>query len=85
MPLIRNGTVLDGELTAGSFHNTMAVLRGSWPWETSLRLVVFDLPVFAGVDLRFEPWADRRRRLELLAQAFAYRSSFRRLSSHLVT
>ena len=55
LPLVRNGTVLDGELTAGSFHRTMAVLRGSWPWETSLRLVVFDLPVFAGVDLRFEP------------------------------
>lgn len=30
------------------------------------------MPVFAGLDLRFESWQDRRQRLELLAQAFAY-------------
>jgi ATP-dependent DNA ligase len=59
LPIVRDGTVLDGELTAGSFHRTMAVLRGNWPWEASLRLVVFDLPVFAGFDLRLEPWQDR--------------------------
>ena len=72
LPIVREGTVLDGELTAGSFQRTMAVLRGAWPFEASLRLVVFDMPVFAGLDLRFEPWEDRRRRLETLAQAFAY-------------
>jgi quercetin dioxygenase-like cupin family protein len=72
LPILRDGTVLDGELTAGSFHRTMAVLRGAWPFEPSLRLVVFDLPVFAGLDLRVEPWENRRQRLELLAQAFTY-------------
>lgn len=44
LPIVRDGTVLDGELTTGSFHRTMAVLRGAWPFEASLRLVVFDLP-----------------------------------------
>ena len=40
--------------------------------DTSLRLVVFGMPVFAGVDLRHEPWKKRRKRLELLAQAFQH-------------
>ena len=34
------------------------------------RLVVFDVPILAGVDLRRLPWQERRERLELLAQAF---------------
>jgi bifunctional non-homologous end joining protein LigD len=32
--------------------------------------VVFDVPILAGVDLRDLPWQERRKRLELLAQAF---------------
>ena len=35
-----------------------------------LRLVVFDVPVLAGVDLRSLPWEERRGRLELLGSAF---------------
>jgi ATP-dependent DNA ligase len=33
-------------------------------------LVVFDVPVLAGADLRPLPWHERRDRLELLARAF---------------
>jgi ATP-dependent DNA ligase len=34
------------------------------------RLVVFDVPVLLGADLRGLPWQERRERLELLARAF---------------
>jgi bifunctional non-homologous end joining protein LigD len=72
LPLIRRGTVLDGELTAGRFSATMAAIYGSRTHAAALRLVVFDVPFLAGVDLRDEPWEARRERLELLARAFDY-------------
>jgi hypothetical protein len=64
LPIVHNGNVPG--------RRTQCWLVSPGPWDTSLRLVVFDVPVFAGIYVRFEPWADRRRRLELLAQAFAY-------------
>ena len=70
LPILWHGTVLDGELTAGRFETTMAALFGAKRHRPDLRLVVFDVPVLAGVDLRHMPWQDRRDRLELLAQAF---------------
>jgi bifunctional non-homologous end joining protein LigD len=48
----------------------MAALLGSRKYRTSLRFVVFDVPILLGADLRRLPWQDRRERLELLAQAF---------------
>jgi bifunctional non-homologous end joining protein LigD len=72
LPILWRGTVLDGELTAGRFASTMAALQGSRRFAPDLRLVVFDVPILAGVDLRDEPWGARRERLELLAEAFAY-------------
>jgi len=72
LPIIWQGTVLDGELTAGRFEGTMAALQGLRRYGPALRLVVFDVPILAGVDLRVEPWEARRERLELLARAFAY-------------
>jgi bifunctional non-homologous end joining protein LigD len=70
LPLLWEGTVLDGELTTGRFQTTMAALMGSKTHRASLRLVVFDVPILAGVDLRPLPWQERRERLELVAQAF---------------
>jgi len=70
LPILWDGTVLDGELTTGRFATTMAALIGSKAHRADLRFVAFDLPVLAGVDLRKMPWHDRRDRLELLAQAF---------------
>ena len=70
LPILWDGTVLDGELTTGRFATTMAALIGSKAHRADLRFVQFDLPVLAGVDLRSMPWQDRRDRLELLAQAF---------------
>ena len=70
LPILWHGTVLDGELIAERFAGTMAALLGSKRHRESLRFVVFDVPVLAGVDLRALPWAERRERLELLAQAF---------------
>jgi bifunctional non-homologous end joining protein LigD len=70
LPILWQGTVLDGELTAGEFRTTMAALYGSRNHGDRLRLVVFDLPILAGVDLRGEPWRERRARLEMLATAF---------------
>jgi ATP-dependent DNA ligase len=72
LPILRRGTVLDGELTAGRFSRTMAAIYGSKAHAASLRFVVFDVPVLAGVDLRADPWDARRERLELLARAFDY-------------
>lgn len=63
LPMVRHGTILDGELVAGSFHRTMALLMGRRPFEGGLRLVVFDVPVSAGVDMRSESWEARRTRL----------------------
>ena len=70
LPILWHGTVLDGELTAGRFSLTMAALQGSLAYRSALRFVVFDVPVLAGVDLRGLAWAERRERLELVAQAF---------------
>jgi bifunctional non-homologous end joining protein LigD len=72
LPILWQGSVLDGELTAGRFSATMAALYGSKEHAPTLRFVVFDVPVLAGVDLRDEPWEARRERLELLATGFAY-------------
>ena len=70
LPILWDGTVLDGELTTGRFATTMSALLGSKTHRPSLRFVAFDVPILAGVDLRPLPWQDRRERLELLAQAF---------------
>ncbi|MFL5768548.1 MAG: hypothetical protein ACJ765_00540 [Chloroflexota bacterium] len=70
LPILWEGTVLDGELTTGRFATTMAALFGSKAHRADLRFVAFDIPILAGVDLRRLPWQDRRERLELLAQAF---------------
>jgi len=70
LPILWDGTVLDGELTTGRFQTTMAALMGSTRHRADLRLVVFDVPVLAGVDLRGLRWEERRERLELVAQAF---------------
>jgi ATP-dependent DNA ligase len=56
LPILWQGSVLDGELTAGRFRATMAALYGSKEHAPALRFVVFDMPVLAGVDLRDEPW-----------------------------
>lgn len=70
LPNVWEGTVLDGELTAGRFSGTMAALLGSRRLRAGLRFVVFDVPILLGADLRALPWQERRERLELLAGAF---------------
>jgi ATP-dependent DNA ligase len=70
LPNLWEGTVLDGELTAGRFEGTMSALLGSKRFRPSLRFVVFDVPVLLGADLRSLPWHARRERLELLARGF---------------
>ena len=70
LPNVWQGTVLDGELTAGRFSGTMAALLGSKRLRAQLRFVVFDVPILLGADLRGLPWQERRDRLELLARAF---------------
>ena len=70
LPMLWQGTVLDGELVAGRFAGTMAALYGSKRYRDRLRFVAFDVPVLAGVDLRPLPWHERRQRLDLIAQAF---------------
>lgn len=70
LPNLWEGTVLDGELTAGRFEGTMSALLGSKRFRPSLRFVVFDVPFLLATDLRGMPWQDRRDRLELLAHAF---------------
>ena len=62
--------MLDGELVADRIRGTMPALMGSKRYGERLRYVVFDVPRLAGVDLRAMPWAGRRERLELLAEAF---------------
>jgi ATP-dependent DNA ligase len=70
LPILWDGTVLDGELIASRFAGTMAALHGSRRFRDRLRFVVFDVPYLAGADLRPLSWQERRERLELLAQAF---------------
>jgi hypothetical protein len=62
LPILWDGTVLDGELRAGRFSWTMAAMYGSREHAPDLHYVVFDVPVLAGVDLRSEPWEARRER-----------------------
>jgi bifunctional non-homologous end joining protein LigD len=70
LPILWDGTVLDGELIAGRFAGTMAALHGSRRFRDELRFVAFDVPFLAGVELRPLPWEERRERLELLSKAF---------------
>lgn len=49
----------------------MAALHGSRRYAAELQFVVFDIPFLAGVDLRPLLWRDRRKRLELVGDAFA--------------
>ena len=70
LPILWDGTVLDGELIADRFAGTMAALFGSRRFRDRLRFVVFDVPFLAGIDLRPLAWEARRERLELLATAF---------------
>jgi bifunctional non-homologous end joining protein LigD len=70
LPNLWQGTVVDGELTAGRFEGTMSALLGSKRFRPHLRFVVFDVPFLIGADLRGLPWQERRDRLELLARAF---------------
>lgn len=69
LPILWRGSVLDGELTTGRFRTTLAAATGSAKHGPALRLVVFDVPILAGVDLRQLTWYERRERLELLARA----------------
>lgn len=55
LPNVWQGTVLDGELTAGRFSGTMAALLGSKRLRADLRFVVFDVPFLLGADLRGLP------------------------------
>ena len=48
----------------------MSALLRSKRHRSDLRLVVFDVPILAGVDLRSLPRQEHRDRLELLAHAF---------------
>jgi bifunctional non-homologous end joining protein LigD len=70
LPILWDGTVLDGKLITERFAGTMAALHGSRRHREELRFVVFDVPYLAGVDLRGLTWRTRRERLELIAQAF---------------
>src|SRR3954451_12213850 len=56
LPILWDGTVLDGELIAGRFAGTMAALHGSRRFRDELRFVVFDVPYLAGRDLRRLSW-----------------------------
>jgi ATP-dependent DNA ligase len=60
-----DGTVLDGELVGPSWAETAHLLSGRGRSETGLRFVVFDLPYFAGDDLRGRQLYERRLVLEL--------------------
>ena len=50
LPILHDGTALDGELIAGRFRGTMAALYGSKRHQDALGFVVFDVPILAGVD-----------------------------------
>lgn len=69
VPMLKAGTVIDGELVAGSWGETMHLLGKAGRNEKGLRFVAFDLPVLAGVDLRSQTWEYRRAALEMLLAA----------------
>ena len=70
VPELTIGTVLDGELVADTWNQTMEELARNGD---HLRYVVFDLPVLMGRDLRHESWQTRRQLLEKLAELFPER------------
>jgi hypothetical protein len=70
LPNLWQGTVLDGELTVGRFEGTMSALLGSKRFRPSLRVVVFDVPVLLGADLRGLPWQERRDELQRVLRRY---------------
>jgi ATP-dependent DNA ligase len=69
VPMLKAGTVFDGELVAASWGETMHLLGKAGQREEGLTFVAFDLPVLAGASLRGETWEKRRAALELVMQA----------------
>jgi ATP-dependent DNA ligase len=63
-------TVLDGVFVGDGSRGTTPPALGAKRFADRLRFVAFDVPVLAGVDPRGLSWAERRSRLELLAEAF---------------
>jgi hypothetical protein len=55
LPILHEGSVPDGELIAGRFRDTMAAMHGSSWYQNALELVVVDVPILAGADLREFP------------------------------
>jgi bifunctional non-homologous end joining protein LigD len=71
VPMLKAGTILDGELVAGTWNETMHLLGSAGKGSTGLRFVAFDLPFLAGTDLRSQPWEARRKALVALMSAAA--------------
>jgi ATP-dependent DNA ligase len=70
LPSFWDGTVLDGELVAETWNQTMHLLGGDGQTESGLKFIVFDIPYFEGQDMREYPWSMRRRILESVLTKF---------------
>jgi ATP-dependent DNA ligase len=70
VPQIMAGSIIDGELVAATWADTIHLTGSAGRTEDGLRFVAFDLPYFGGTDIRRERWDYRRSALEDLAESF---------------
>jgi hypothetical protein len=75
LPMLHDGTVLDGELVADRFAGTMAALMGSRTHGDGLQFVVFDVPILAGAT------SGRSRGRHVASGSSCWRRRSRRTSS----
>lgn len=82
VPNLYAGTVLDGELAAESWNQTMHLLAvsGSNEGEGKLNFIVFDLVYLMGNSLKDTPWTKRRELLETLMKPFVTSNSVLQVS-----
>ena len=65
-PDMWKGTVLDGELAASTWNDTMHLLGSAGKVQTGISFYAFDIPFYNGHDIRSLPWEARRFSLEAL-------------------
>jgi bifunctional non-homologous end joining protein LigD len=82
IPKLYEGTVLDGELIADSWNQTMhlAAMSGVHDGDGRLNFIVFDLVYLMGKNLKDQPWSVRRNLLEKVLKPFTNDTSMLALS-----
>lgn len=80
LPATWQGTVIDGELAASTWNDTMHLLGSAGKVQTGISFYAFDIPFLNGQDTRRLSWEQRRTMLEALLTPMVSETSVIKLS-----